>query len=152
MKHKHFPFFLNIENKKILIVGGGNVAFRRVLTLTKFDFDIKIVTLDTKKEMIDLCKKNNINIEIREFCTKDLEDIFILLMCTDDDIFNKKITKIAKENQILVSNCSDKDDCDFFFPAIHIKNELILGMVGDGNNHKAVAHTMKSIRVFLEEE
>lgn len=151
MKHKNFPVFLDIQGKNVLVIGGGKVALRRVKTLAKFDFNIKIVTLEACLELCDFCKEENIEIKIADFCENDLNGIFMLLLCTNDREFNDKVAKKAKKEGILTSVCDKKEQCDFYFPAVCVTEDLILGLVGNGSDHKKVSETMSKIRKNLEE-
>lgn len=149
MKHKHFPLFLNIEQKKVLVIGGGNIALRRVKTLLKFDFEIKIITLEICENLKLLASDNEILVEIRKFNDSDLDEIFMLILCTNNKMFNSEISVLAQNKGVLTSNCTDKKQCDFYFPAVHTTDDLIIGLVGDGNDHKKVSDTKKIISSMI---
>ena len=142
-KKTHFPLFINTKDKKVLVIGGGEIAFRRIKTLLEFDFLITVISLNIKQEI----KALPIKYIETEFNEKYIEDYFFVLACTNDDDINKEIVKKAREKGILANSCSNKNDCDFFFPAIITEDKVTIGIVGVGTDH---SHTKQIKEKLLE--
>lgn len=129
----YFPIFINIENIKVLVIGLGNIAARRIKVLKNFGAEIFVITKEIKAVV------ENINIEIKEFEEDDIKDIYdIVIAATDNDKVNKNIIKEAKEKGIkYYNNISDKNDNNFFFPAVTQNSEVVCGLISkNGLNHK----------------
>ena len=129
----YFPIFINIENIKVLVIGLGNIAARRIKVLKNFCAEIFVITKEIKAVV------ENINIEIKEFEEDDIKDIYdIVIAATDNDKVNKNIIKEAKEKGIkYYNNISDKNDNNFFFPAVTQNSEVVCGLISkNGLNHK----------------
>lgn len=129
----YFPIFIDIENVKVLVIGLGNIAARRINVLKNFGAEIFVITKEVKTNV------ENINIEIKEFEEDDIKDIYdIVIAATDNNEVNKKIIKKAKEKGIkYYNNISDKNDNNFFFPAVIENNEAVCGLISkNGLNHK----------------
>lgn len=129
----YFPIFIDIENVKVLVMGLGNIAARRINVLKNFGAEIFVITKEVKADM------KNINIEIKEFEADDIKDIYdIVIAATDNNEVNKNIIKEAKEKGIkYYNNISDKNDNNFFFPAVIENNEAVCGLISkNGLNHK----------------
>lgn len=129
----YFPIFINIENIKVLVIGLGNIAARRIKVLKNFGAEIFVITKEIKAVV------ENINIEIKEFEENDIKDIYdIVIAATDNDEVNKNIIKEAKEKGIkYYNNISDKNDNNFFFPAVTQNSEVVCGLISkNGLNHK----------------
>lgn len=129
----YFPIFINIENIKVLVIGLGNIAARRIKVLKNFGAEIFVITKEIKAVV------ENINIEIKEFEEDDIKNIYdIVIAATDNDKVNKNIIKEAKEKGIkYYNNISDKNDNNFFFPAVTQNSEVVCGLISkNGLNHK----------------
>lgn len=129
----YFPIFIDIEHMKVLVIGLGNIAARRINVLKNFGAEIFVITKEVKADV------ENINIEIKEFEKDDIKDIYdIVIAATDNNEVNKNIIKEAKEKGIkYYNNISDKNDNNFFFPAVIENNEAVCGLISkNGLNHK----------------
>lgn len=113
----YFPFYIDIENKKILVVGGGTVALRKIEKLIPFSPDITVVA----PKICDEIKALNVKIIDRRFCDSDLDGAFCVVSATDDETLNGRIFQLCNEKNILVNTVDDKEKCGFIFPAIASK-------------------------------
>ena len=126
----YFPFYIDIENKKILVVGGGTVALRKIEKLTPFSPDITVVAPKICEEI----KVLNVKIIDRRFCDSDLEGAFCVISATDDETLNGRIFQLCNEKNILVNTVDDKEKCGFIFPAIASKNGITAGITTSGKS------------------
>ena len=147
---KKFPLFIDGEDKDVLVIGGGNIAYRRVKTLLCFGFNIKVISEEFSEEMKNLLEDNKLNYEINSFNKSMIKNQFLILACTDNRQVNYEIGKISKEKGIFVSVCDAKEECSFFFPAIAINENLSVGIVGTGNSHKVTKKAAKVVRDIIE--
>lgn len=150
MKRNHFPLFLDVENKNVLVVGAGKIATRRIKTLLKFNLNITVIAPYVADEIIQFNKDGLVNLFNRKFVVDDLNETDIILLCTDDRNLNHEVSKISKSKNILTSVCDKKEECDFYFPAIYEDDDILIGMVGNGNDHKKVSDTIKDLKAFME--
>ena len=129
----YFPILIDMEHMKVLVIGLGNIAASRINVLKNFGAEIFVITKEVKTDV------ENINIEIKEFEEDDIKDIYdIVIAATDNNEVNKNIIKEAKEKGIkYYNNISDKNDNNFFFPAVTQNNEAVCGLISkNGLNHK----------------
>lgn len=150
---KYFPLYMNLENKKIVFIGAGNIALRRLKSLILFNTNIKIVAkkcnIELKKILED--KKNNIakiKFEEREFEEKDLEDIDIVFICTNDKNLNKKISNLAKEKNLMYNNASDRFSSNFYFPSVILEDDICIALASEKDKHRYTKET----RCLIEEK
>lgn len=151
----YFPMFVNLENKQIVVFGAGKIALRRVQTLQFFHASIlviaKAIGKDVNVEFTQLIKEKKIKFCEKAFEESDLElSVDIVIAATDDKEINRIIYNRCKEKNICVNTVTDAALCDFYFPAIALKDEVIVGVTGNGSNHKNVAVITKEIRTCLE--
>ena len=129
----YFPIFINVENVKVLVIGLGCIAARSINVLKNFGAEITVITKEVKTNV------ENIDIKIKEFEEDDIKEIYdIVIAATDNNAVNKNIIKLAKEKNIKYYNSiSDKNDNNFFFPAVIENDEIVCGLTSkNGLNHK----------------
>ena len=104
-------FNLDIAQRKILIVGAGNVAKRRLKKILESSKDIKInivsPNFDQEAKLI-FARETNVKFFERKFRFSDLRNIDIVIACTNDKALNQEISKICYEKKIFINNASDR--------------------------------------------
>ena len=80
----YFPAFLKLDNKKILIVGGGYIAYEKLEHLLDFTQDISVVALEFSDDMSKMIKDNNLNFEQRAYKVGDIAEYAIVIVAVDD--------------------------------------------------------------------
>ena len=153
----NFLMYIDIEGKHILVVGAGKIALRRVQTLLQFRARIKVIAKEIPKEQKEafhlLVSEGKIVLEEKAFEESDLtEAFFLVLAATNVKKLNHEICMLCRKRKILANTATDRTDCDFYFPAVAVQEELIVGITGDGSDHRKVAETAARIRNVLEME
>ena len=153
----YFPMFIDIEGKHILVVGAGKIALRRVQTLLQFRARIKVIAKEIPKEQKEafhlLVSEGKIVLEEKAFEESDLtEAFFLVLAATNVKKLNHEICMLCRKRKILANTATDRTTCDFYFPAVAVQEELVVGITGDGSDHRKVAETAARIRKVLEME
>lgn len=153
----YFPMFIDIEGKHILVVGAGKIALRRVQILLQFRACIKVIAKEIPKEQKEafhlLVSEGKIVLEEKAFEESDLtEAFFLVLAATNVKKLNHEICMLCRKRKILANTATDRTDCDFYFPAVAVQEELVVGITGDGSDHRKVAETAARIRKVLEME
>jgi len=148
--NKFFPVSIDLNNKNVLIVGAGKIALRKVETLLNYNCNIIVITKDILEErFLELEKNNKIKIfKNQEFEEKFLENIFLVVVATDNEILNKKISNLCISKNILVNNISSKDDMNVRFMSIYEKDDIQIAISANGNPKKAVEIKNKIKDIF----
>ena len=136
---KYFPMFVDISDKKITVVGGGNIAARRVKTLTDFCDHITVVSPEIQPELDRLEQEGKIKVIRRPYQREDIYDAWMVLAATDDHKLNDEIYSVAKCLGALVNVASKKEKCDFHFPGIVKKDSYVVGINASGTDHHGAA-------------
>ena len=148
MKNKRFfPMFVDLSDKKIVVVGGGNIATRRIKTLLQFTRNIKAVAPKTPMELHELGKAGFVNLINRPVKRSDFTMAFMVIAATNDWKLNDEIYRVCKEEGIYVNVADDKSKCDFYFPGIYMQDEVVVGITASGLNHKKA----RKVRVAIQE-
>ena len=150
MANKFFPVSIDINNKNILVIGAGKIALRKVETLLNYNCNIIVITKDILEEkFLELEKNNKIKIlKNQEFEEKFLENIFLVVVATDNEILNKKISQLCMSKNILVNNVTSKDDMNVRFASIYEKDDIQIAISANGNPKKAIEIKNKIKDIF----
>lgn len=149
MEQSYFPMFVNLKGKKILVIGGGKIAYRRVRTLLQFDPRIYVIAPEFT-EAFHMMKEQNVQIIQRPYQEGDEEDAQIVFLATDDHELNYKIWKLCKEKQILVNVADDKKLCDFYFPSVVMNEDVVVGINSGGDSPGKVKKVRKQVESLLK--
>ncbi|MDR2592264.1 MAG: bifunctional precorrin-2 dehydrogenase/sirohydrochlorin ferrochelatase [Chitinispirillales bacterium] len=150
-----FPLFVDMNGKNVLIVGGGNVAERRVRILVSFGAEIAVVSPEVTEYIERAASSNMIRLLKRKYQKGDIAAVnpFLVIAATDDRQVNHDVMTEAENQNIYVSVADCRDECTFYFPAIAENDGYIAGLVSkDGGNHDGVKRTAERIRGVLTDE
>ena len=150
MANKFFPVSIDLNNKNILVIGAGKIALRKVETLLSYNCNILIITKDILEEkFLELEKNNKIKIlKNQEFEEKFLENIFLVIAATDNEVLNKNISQLCISKNILVNNITSKDDMNVRFASIYEKDDIQIAISANGNPKKAIEIKNKIKDIF----
>ena len=150
MANKFFPVSINLNNKNILVIGAGKIALRKVETLMSYNCNILVITKDILEEkFLELEKSNKIKIlKNQEFEEKFLQDIFLVIAATDNEVLNKNISQLCINKNILVNNITSKDDMNVRFASIYEKDDIQIAISASGNPKKAIEIKNKIKNIF----
>ena len=148
MKNKpFFPMFIDLSDKNIVVVGGGSIATRRVKTLLAFTRNIKVVAPKVTTEMMEMAKAGYVKLTARPVKRSDFAMAYMVIAATNDWKLNDEIYRVCKEEGIYVNVADDKSKCDFYFPGIYMKDEVVVGITASGLDHSRA----KKVRIAIQE-
>ena len=137
-----FPIFLDLRGRQVLIFGGGAVALRRAEAVLPYGASVTVVA----KEPLPAFGSLPLTVERRAYRPGEIGGAALVLAATDDRAVNAAIAAEAREKGILSNNASDREDCDFFFPALIRTKRLSIGLCGTGEDHQEVREAAEKIR------
>jgi len=148
--NKFFPVSIDINNKNILVIGAGKIALRKVETLLNYNCNIIVITKDILEEkFLELEKNNKIKIlKNQEFEEKFLENIFLVIAATNNEVLNKNISQLCMNKNILVNNITSKNDMNVRFASIYEKDDIQIAISANGNPKKVVEIKNKIKDIF----
>lgn len=144
-----FPFYMNIENKKCLVVGGGNVALRKIERLIDFAPEITVVAPVVCDE---IRKFSNVKIVMREFSDSDLEGAFMVIGATNSSSVNRHISELCTSRNIAVNIVDQPQLCSFYFPAIIKKDHLTVSVSTGGKSPLFAGYMKRKIEREIDEK
>ena len=151
MKSKHFfPMFIDLSDKNIVVVGGGTIATRRISTLLQFTRNVTVIAPQCSAEVLEMAKLGQITLEQRPVKRSDFHMAYMVIAATNDRKLNDDIYRICKSEGIYVNVSSDREKCDFYFPGVFIKNEMVVGVTASGLDHRKARRVREEIQKALD--
>ncbi|ANH02145.2 Siroheme synthase domain protein [Leptospira borgpetersenii str. 4E] len=116
---RKYPAFLNLENKNILLIGGGKVAFEKLPHLIDSGAKITLITLEACREVAQVLEKHpEIKVEYRSVEFSDLQGKTLVFSATNDSDLNARLADYAHSWKIWINCADDPSNCDFYSAAV----------------------------------
>ncbi|WP_196140176.1 siroheme synthase CysG [Aliikangiella sp. G2MR2-5] len=129
----YFPLFMDIKNKSCLVVGGGEIAFRKANALLRAGACVSIAAPEFSDEVLELKHQEKCEL-IREcFNPSHLLNKVLVIAATNDRSVNKQVYQSAKDASIPVNVVDNPDLCTFIFPAIVERGPMTIAVCSNGN-------------------
>lgn len=128
----YFPIFLDLRARTCLVVGGGEVALRKITMLARAGAHVRCVSPAISEELRDFLLDPHCWIE-REFLENDLNGCALVVAATDDDEVNAKVSQLAQARQLPVNVVDNPRLCSYITPAIVDRSPLIIAISSGGN-------------------
>ncbi|MGA3208914.1 MAG: bifunctional precorrin-2 dehydrogenase/sirohydrochlorin ferrochelatase [Syntrophales bacterium] len=144
---KYYPLFLDITDKRCVVVGGGDVAERKAGRLLDFGASVVVVAKTLTPGLETLKKEGRINHIDADYDKAVIDHAFLVIGATDRDDVNAKISRDGREKGILVNIVDDPDKCDFVLPSLLKQGDLLIA-ISTGGKSPALA---KKLREEMEQ-
>ena len=115
---KYLPIFYDLSVFPCLVVGAGEIAARKVRQLRKAEASVIVVAPEICKELKELAESKEINYISEKFSEKLLGDKMLVIAATNDEEVNKKVSELAKAQNIPVNVVDNPELCSFIMPSI----------------------------------
>ena len=142
------PVNIRIDDKKLLFVGGGNIAMHKIQTVEQYTRNITIVAPEIHGEL----QGKGFDLVYKEYEESDLEGHFLVYAATDNIEVNRRIKNDAASHGIMVNVVDNRELSDFISPAIFKKEEMTVAISSNGQNVKKAVAWRNRIKELLREE
>jgi precorrin-2 dehydrogenase/sirohydrochlorin ferrochelatase len=131
---KSYPVSLvGLEKKRCIVVGGGEVAQRKVESLLQAGAErVVVISPRLTSKLSALLQANRIEHRPRGYQQGDLEDGFVVIAATDDPEVNARVWQEAQERCLLINVVDDPDHCNFFVPSVVRRGDLTISVCTGG--------------------
>lgn len=136
----YFPAFIKLDNKKILIVGGGNIAYEKLERLLDFTHDIEVIAADLSEQMMQRLLQENIPYSKRIYKKGDIAAYSVVIIAVDDIALQAEIYEESKQYKCLCNAVDSVEYCDFIFPSYVKKDDLTIAISTSGASPALAKH------------
>jgi len=147
-----YPVFVELEGKRVVVVGGGNVAFRKVTALLGCGAVIHLAGRALTPELMKMVEQNEIYFLGNEFEDEFLNGAFMAIAATDDKDVNHHVSTCAREKGVLVNAVDQPPDCDFIVPAIIRRGDLLIAISTSGKSPAMARRIRKGLETQFGQE
>lgn len=150
-----FPLYIDLNNKEILVVGGGKLANRKTNSLREYNGNVTIYSKNVIEE--ELKERTDVkfifeNLENdEEKIEKLVENYFLVIAATDDLELNDKISHVCMRKNILVNNVSSKTEMNTMFGAIVKNDEFHVAVSTSGKSCKRSRALKSRIQKLIDD-
>jgi precorrin-2 dehydrogenase / sirohydrochlorin ferrochelatase len=144
-----FPIFLKLTGRRAVVVGAGNIAASKIVSLREAGAIVTVIAPDALPEIQELASSGEIEWLQRPYQDNDLDGAFIAVAGTATPEVNRAVFAEAQEKEILCNAVDDPPFCDFYFPSIVKRGDLQIAISTAGESPALAMKLRKEINAAL---
>jgi siroheme synthase-like protein len=144
MSNTYLPVSLSLSNRRVLVVGGGEVALRKIDTLLDYETSITVISPKAVEKISYYAEKKNLSLELREYKSPEAGNYDLVIAASDDKDVNGQVYDDAKKAKVPINVVDAPELCDFIFPAI-LKRDLLTVAISTDGKAPFLAGRLKTI-------
>jgi uroporphyrin-III C-methyltransferase / precorrin-2 dehydrogenase / sirohydrochlorin ferrochelatase len=138
----YFPVFFDLSGQKVLIVGGGEVALRKISLLERCGASLSVVAPEVAPGILERAAAGKLRLDIREFMPGDLDGARLVIVATSRRALNRWIANLSESRNIPVNVVDDREASRFIVPAI-IDRDPVLVAISTGGASPVLARRLR---------
>jgi siroheme synthase-like protein len=144
-----YPLFLELRHRPVLVVGGGEVAERKVESLLQAEAAVTVVAPDFTPALRKLAAAGSIRTVRRKFEEADLQDAVLVISATDDSATQERVAALARAHRIPVNTVDQPRLCDFIVPASVRRGDVLVAISTSGKSPALAAALRAKIETIV---
>jgi len=145
----YYPLSVDLRNKKVVVVGGGGVAERKVQGLLSAGAHVKLVSPDVTEALGKMAADGLIDHVARAFVPEDLDKAWLVIAATDDTEVQELVYKEASSQRIFCNVIDQPEFCSFIVPSVVRRGDLCLSISTGGKSPALAQHLRKELEQSL---
>src|SRR5206468_9560454 len=129
-----YPVYLSLKNSRVVVIGGGEVAERKVESLLGTGALITVISPETTPRLDALARDGAIQLHRRQYESRDCDRAFLVFSATDDPDISSKVYWDAANAEALVNTADQPELCDFIMPAILRRGDIAIAISTGGTS------------------
>lgn len=138
----YYPVFLEMKERRCLVIGGGLVAERKVAALVQAGARVTVIAPGLTVNLAEWSRQQSINAITRSYCAGDLAGYEMGFVATDDPQVNAAVYQEGKSRGVWVNAADDPAHCDFILPSVLRRSALTVA-VSTGATSPALARMVR---------
>ncbi len=147
----YFPAFIKLETTKILIVGGGAIAYEKLEKLLDFTDDITVISQDLSEQMKEKVLEYGLSYEVRPYKEGDVNGFDIVIIAVDDIPLQARIYEETRSIRCLCNAVDSVAYCDFIFPSYIKEDDLTIAISTSGTSPAFAKHFKHYLKTCIPE-
>jgi len=129
---EYLPIFAEVKDRPVLVIGGGEIAARKITFLLRAEAKVHIVAETLMPELAEKVEREEIQWRATIFEEQQLDDVFLVIAATEDDELNQRVYVAANARYRLVNVVDNQALCSFVFPSIVDRSPLLVAISSSG--------------------
>ena len=139
---KYYPVYIDVSKRKCVVVGGGDVAERKVERLLECGARVVVIGNELTPNLEAMKNEEKISHIPDNYKNDYIEGALLVIGATDRDEINERIYRDSKERGILVNIVDDPAKCDFIVPSVFQQGDLSIA-ISTGGKSPALARNLR---------
>jgi precorrin-2 dehydrogenase/sirohydrochlorin ferrochelatase len=148
----YYPIFVEMEGRRVLLVGGGNVAHEKIGKLVDASADVTVVAPALIEPVRVIVEEHGCQWLARPYETGDVEGYEVVMVATDDGAVNARVASEARALGIWVNAADDVEHCDFILPSLAKRGRIALAASTGGASPALARWLRERLEEFLDDE
>lgn len=149
---RYYPVFLDIAGKPVVVIGGGEVALRKVEVLLDAGARVTVVSPELHPDLEAFVDQGRARHLAREYSDGDLEGYSLAFVGTDDRSVNDAVSREGRQRGVWVNAVDDIPNCDFIVPSIVRRGDLIVAVSTSAGSPAMARKMREELEAFLTED
>jgi precorrin-2 dehydrogenase/sirohydrochlorin ferrochelatase len=147
-----YPIFLELDGRRVVIIGGGAVATRKAEALLSAGARLVVVAEQFDDVLVELCQKSNAQLIKSSYFKNYLAGSTLAIAATNNPAINEQIYEDCQELKILCNVVDDPELCDFFVPAVARRGDLQIAIGTEGHCPAYASYLRKKLEQTFTEK
>ena len=144
-----YPIFVNLEGRRVVVIGGGGVAHRKIEVLAGAGAEVLVVAKNIIKE---ICEGPEVKLIEGEYKDKYLDGAVLVIAATSDNDLNRKVYDDCRKMRLLCNVVDVPELCDFFVPAVARRGDLQIAIGTEGHCPAYAAHIRRKLEAIFTDK
>ena len=149
-----FPLFIKMDGRKVMVIGGGSVALRKIRILTDYGADIRIISGEVRDELKMLAEAGRLEWQKENLTEKhlsELDEAFLVICASNDETVNVMAADYCQKRHILVDCAKPGENSDCVFPSVVRRVNVVVGISTSGGVPALTKHLREKIEAVIPE-
>ncbi len=148
----YYPVYLNLEGRRCIVIGGGDVAERKIQHLLECGARVGLISPEATPVLQDLAQQGQIEWVQKSYEPGDLKDAFLAIAATDDSKVNREIYFEAERSKVLLNVVDVTRYCVFIAPAIVRQGDITLAISTGGTSPALARRIREELQGYLTKD
>ena len=149
-----FPLFIKMDGRKVMVIGGGSVALRKIRILTDYGADIRIISGEVRNELKMMAEAGRLEWQKENLTEKhlsELDEAFLVICASNDETVNAMAANYCQRRHILVDCAKPGENSDCVFPSVVRRGNVVVGISTSGRVPALTRHLREKIEAVMPE-
>lgn len=128
----YLPVFVDVRGRTCIVVGGGDVALRKVAMLLRAGAKVRVIAPELTGELAQQHRRGELDWVSANFSADDLIAALLVVAATDDSAVNQSVFEAASARNIPVNVVDAPHHCSFIFPSVIDRSPIVVAVSSSG--------------------